>query len=368
MATRSRKTSVKEQGMNTKEFFMALELLEKEKGIPAAVIIETFEHALISAYKKNFNQASNIKIEIIPESGTIKLYQQKTVVADEELTRPQEEITLDEARAMNPRYEIGDILNFEVTPKDFGRIATQTAKQVVKQRIRQAERDNLLQELRDREGEMETGIVVKDDGKYVYIDLGKVEGLLPIREVPNPEELRPNTRLKVFISKIEAKTKGPIVYVSRKDPNLIKRLFELEVPEINDGTVEIMAVARDAGDRTKICVYSEDENVDPVGACVGPQGTRVQNIVNELGGEKIDIIQYSKDPEILVANALSPAQVTHVSVNEDAKATTVLVPDGQLSLAIGKRGQNARLAAQLTGWKIDIKPESEAEKLGLDFY
>lgn len=350
--------------MNTKEFFAALDLLEKEKGIPKSIIIETFEHALISAYKKNFNQATNVKVEIVEATGTIRLYQQKVIT--EEVTRPQEEITLEEARKINPNYEEGDIVNFEVTPKDFGRIATQTAKQVVKQRIRQAERDNLLQELKDREGEIVTGIVVKDDGKHVFIDLGKVEGLLPIREVINPEEIKPNSRIKVYISKIEAKNKGPIVYVSRKDPNLIKRLFELEVPEIYDGTVEIMSVARDAGDRTKICVFSEDENVDPVGACVGPSGQRVQNIVEELNGEKIDIIQYSKDPEILVANALSPAQVTKVAVDEAQKATTVLVPDSQLSLAIGKRGQNARLAAQLTGWKIDIKPESEAGKLGFE--
>ena len=349
--------------MNTKEFFVALDLLEKEKGISKEVIIETFEHALISAYKKNFNQATNVKVDISPGAGTIKLYQQKTVA--EEITRPQEQISLDEARIINPNYEEGDIVNFEVTPKDFGRIATQTAKQVVKQRIRQAERDNLLQELRDREGEIVTGLVVKDDGRHVFIDLGKVEALLPIHEITNPDEIKPNSRIKVYISKIEAKTKGPIVYVSRKDPNLIKRLFELEVPEIYDGTVEVMAVARDAGDRTKICVYAEDENVDPVGACVGPSGRRVQNIVDELNGEKIDIIEYSKNPETLVANALSPAKVTKVIVNEAGKSTLVLVPDSQLSLAIGKRGQNARLAAQLTGWKIDIKPESEADKLGI---
>ena len=267
---------------------------------------------------------------------------------------------------INPHYEEGDIINFEVTPKDFGRIATQTAKQVVKQRIRQAERDNLFQEFKDREGEIVTGIVVKDDGKHVFVDLGKIEALLPMREIMNPDEIKPNSRIKVYISKIESKNKGPVVYVSRKDPNLIKRLFELEVPEIYDGTVEIMSVARYAGDRTKICVASEDPNVDPVGACVGPSGQRVQNIVDELNGEKIDIIQFSKDPEVLVANALSPAQVTKVVVDEAKKATVVLVPDNQLSLAIGKRGQNARLAAQLTGWKIDIKPESEAENLGIE--
>ena len=277
----------------------------------------------------------------------------------EEVTRPQEQISLDEAMRLNPHYQEGDIINFEVTPKDFGRIATQTAKQVVKQRIRQAERDNLFQEFKDREGEIVTGIVVKDDGKHVFVDLGKIEALLPIREIMNPDEIKPNSRIKVYISKIESKNKGPVVYVSRKDPNLIKRLFELEVPEIYDGT-------RDAGDRTKICVASEDENVDPVGACVGPSGQRVQNIVDELNGEKIDIIQFSKDPAVLVANALSPAQVSKVVVDEAKKATVVLVPDNQLSLAIGKRGQNARLAAQLTGWKIDIKPESEADNLGIE--
>ena len=323
--------------MNTKEFFAALELLEKEKGISKDIIIEAFEHALISAYKKNFNQATNVKVEINEHTGTVKLYQQKTVTED--VTRPQEQISLAEAMRINPHYEEGDIINFEVTPKDFGRIATQTAKQVVKQRIRQAERDNLFQEFKDREGEIVTGIVVKDDGKHVFVDLGKIEALLPMREIMNPDEIKPNSRIKVYISKIESKNKGP---------------------------VEIMSVARDAGDRTKICVASEDPNVDPVGACVGPSGQRVQNIVDELNGEKIDIIQFSKDPEVLVANALSPAQVTKVVVDEAKKATVVLVPDNQLSLAIGKRGQNARLAAQLTGWKIDIKPESEAENLGIE--
>ncbi len=344
--------------MQTKEFFIALELLEKEKGIPKELIVEAFEHALISAYKKNFNQATNVKVEINEMAGSVKLYQQKTVV--EEVTRPQEEISLEEAQAINPHYGEGDIINFEVTPKDFGRIATQTAKQVIKQRIRQAERDNLYAEYKDREGEIVTGVVTKEDGKYVYVDLGKIEALLPMREIMNEEEIQPNSRIKVYINKIEAKNKGPVVYVSRKDPNLIKRLFELEVPEIYDGTVEIMSVARDAGDRTKICVFAEDSNVDPVGACVGPSGQRVQNIVDELNGEKIDIIQHSKDAAVLVANALSPAQVTSVVVDESKKATTVYVPSNQLSLAIGKRGQNARLAAQLTGWKIDIKPDTEA--------
>ena len=344
--------------MQTKEFFIALDLLEKEKGIAKELIVEAFEHALISAYKKNFNQSTNVKVEINEAAGTVKFFQQKEVV--EEVTRPQEEISVEEACQVNPNYVVGDILNFEVTPKDFGRIATQTAKQVIKQRIRQAERDNLYSEFKDREGEIVTGIVTKEDGKYVYVDLGRIEALLPMREIMNEEEIQPNSRIKVYINKIEAKNKGPVVYVSRKDPNLIKRLFELEVPEIYDGTVEIMAVARDAGDRTKICVFAEDANVDPVGACVGPSGQRVQNIVEELNGEKIDIIQYSKDPAVLVANALSPAQVTSVIVDESKKATTVFVPATQLSLAIGKRGQNARLAAQLTGWKIDIKPDTEA--------
>ncbi|HAX73257.1 MAG TPA: transcription termination/antitermination protein NusA [Firmicutes bacterium] len=349
--------------MKTKEFFIALDLLEKEKGIPKDIIIEAFEHALISAYKKNFNQATNVKVEINEATGTVRLYTQKTVA--EEVVNTHEEISVEEARTINPNYMEGDIINFEITPKDFGRIATQTAKQVVKQRIRQAERDNLFQEFKDREGEIVTGTVVKDDGKHVFINLGKVEALLPMREIMNPDEIQPNSRIKVYINKIESKNKGPIVYVSRRDPNLIKRLFELEVPEIYDGTVEIISVARDAGDRTKICVSSDDANVDPVGACVGPSGQRVHNIVEELKGEKIDIIQYSKDPEIFVANALSPAQVTKVVVDEDKKATVVLVPDSQLSLAIGKRGQNARLAAQLTGWKIDIKPESEAKNFGI---
>jgi len=345
------------------EFLDALVILEKEKGISREVIVDAIEAALVSAYKRNFNQAQNVRVDLNVETGTMRVFARKEVV--EEVFDSRLEISLDEAKKINPSYEIGDIVELEVTPKNFGRIAAQTAKQVVTQRVREAERGIIYSEFIDREEDIMTGIVQRQDSRFIYVSLGKIEALLPQNEQMPNETYKPHDRIKVYITKVEKTTKGPQIYVSRTHPGLLKRLFEIEVPEIFDGTVEIKSVAREAGDRSKISVYAENPDVDPVGACVGPKGARVQAVVYELKGEKIDIVKWSDDPVVFVANALSPSKVLDVQVNEEGKATTVVVPDYQLSLAIGKRGQNARLAAKLTGWKIDIKSESEARKLGI---
>lgn len=345
------------------ELLDALTLLEKEKGISRDVIIEAIEAALISAYRRNFNQAQNVRIDLNLGAGTMRVFARKEVV--EEVFDPRLEISLEDAQRINPNYVVEDVVELEVTPKDFGRIAAQTAKQVVTQRVREAERGIIYSEFIDREEDIMTGIVQRIDSKFIYVSLGKIEAILPANEQMPNEKYKPHDRIKVFITKVEKTTKGPQIFVSRTHPGLLKRLFEIEVPEIYDGTVEIKSVAREAGDRSKISVHSDNQEVDPVGSCVGPKGTRVQAVVNELKGEKIDIVKWSEDPVIFVANALSPSKVLDVIVNEGDKATTVVVPDYQLSLAIGKRGQNARLAAKLTGWKIDIKPESEARELGI---
>lgn len=345
------------------ELLDALTILEKEKGISKEIIIEAIEAALISAYKRNFNQAQNVRVDLNRETGTMKVFARKDVV--DEVYDPRLEISIGEARGINPNYVLNDVIEMEVTPKDFGRIAAQTAKQVVTQRVREAERGVIYSEFIDREEDIMTGIVQRIDSKFIYVSLGKIEALLPVSEQMPNETYKPHDRIKVFITKVEKTTKGPQIFVSRTHPGLLKRLFEIEVPEIYDGTVEIKSVSREAGDRSKISVHSDNPEVDPVGSCVGPKGQRVQAIVNELKGEKIDIVRWSGDPIEFVANALSPSKVVEVLVNEEEKATTVIVPDYQLSLAIGKRGQNARLAAKLTGWKIDIKSESDAEKAGI---
>lgn len=345
------------------ELLDALTILEKEKGISKDIIIEAIEAALISAYKRNFNQAQNVRVDLNRETGTIRVFARKDVV--DEVYDSRLEISLDDAQHIHPNYLVGDVVEIEVTPKDFGRIAAQTAKQVVTQRVREAERGVIYSEFIDREEDIMTGIVQRLDSKFIYVSLGKIEALLPVNEQMPNESYKPHDRIKVFITKVEKTTKGPQIYVSRTHPGLLKRLFEIEVPEIYDGTVELKSVAREAGDRSKISVRTDDPDVDPVGSCVGPKGQRVQAIVNELKGEKIDIVNWSDDPVEFVANALSPSKVLDVIVNEEEKATTVIVPDYQLSLAIGKRGQNARLAAKLTGWKIDIKSETDARDLGI---
>jgi len=348
------------------EFIEALQELEKQRGISAEVLMEAIEAALISAYKKNFGSLQNVRVHIERASGEIKVFARKTVV--EEVTDSRAEVTLAEAWKVDPKYELGDVVEYEVTPRDFGRIAAQTAKQVVVQRIREAERGLIYDEYINREGDIVTGVVQRIEQKNVFIDLGKAEAVLgPQEQIPN-EAYHHNDRVKTYIVEVKKTTKGPQIVVSRTHPGLLKRLFELEVPEIFDGVVEIKAVAREAGARSKIAVYSKDENVDPVGACVGPKGMRVQTVVTELKGEKIDIVKWSQEPENFVANALSPAKVVSVQVRENEKMAQVVVPDYQLSLAIGKEGQNARLAAKLTGWKIDIKSESQVQQYQEEYY
>ncbi|WP_096435370.1 transcription termination factor NusA [Alteribacter populi] len=345
------------------DFMDALTSIEKNKGIDKEVILEAIEQALITGYKRNFNQAQNVRVNIDRENGDIRVFAQKVVV--EEVFDSRLEISLDAAGSINPQYEVDDVVEIEVTPKDFGRIAAQTAKQVVTQRVREAERGIIYSDFIDREEDIMTGIVQRQDHRFIYVDLGKVEAIMPLNEQMPTENYKHNDRIKAFITKVEKTTKGPQIMISRTHPGLLKRLFELEVPEIYDGTVEIKSVSREAGDRSKISVHAEDPEVDPVGSCVGPRGQRVQTIVNELKGEKIDIVRWSEDPKVYVANSLSPSKVLQVTVDEEEKMTQVVVPDYQLSLAIGKRGQNARLAAKLTGWKIDIKSQSDAEELGI---
>ncbi len=345
------------------ELLDALSILEREKGISRDIIVDAIEAALVSAYRRNFNQAQNVRIDLNLQVGTMRVFARKEVV--DQVFDPRLEISLEDAQRINPNYQVEDVVEMEVTPKDFGRIAAQTAKQVVTQRVREAERGIIYSEFIDREEDIMTGIVQRLDSKFIYVSLGKIEALLPANEQMPNERYKPHDRIKVFITKVEKTTKGPQIFVSRTHPGLLKRLFEIEVPEIYDATVEIKSVAREAGDRSKISVHSDNHEVDPVGSCVGPKGTRVQAVVNELKGEKIDIVKWSDDPVVFVANSLSPSKVLDVMVNENEKATTVVVPDYQLSLAIGKRGQNARLAAKLTGWKIDIKSETEARELGI---
>jgi len=341
------------------DFIEALKELEKEKGIALDVLIDAIEAALISAYKKNFGSSQNVRVEVDRDSGEIHVFNRRNVVSQVE--DPRTDISEQEARTINPVYEIGDIVETEVTPRTFGRIAAQTAKQVVVQRIREAERSIIYDEFVNREGDIVTGVIQMQEMKNVYIDLGKTEAVLLPTEQITGEQYNPGDRIKSYIVEVKKTTKGPQILVSRTHPGLLKRLFELEVPEIHDGIVELKFVAREAGARSKIAVYCKKENVDPVGACVGPKGVRVQTIVNELRGEKIDIVRWSQDPAVFVENALSPAKVVSVDINLQNKVAQVVVPDYQLSLAIGKEGQNARLAAKLTGWKIDIKSESQVK-------
>ncbi|MEW6244009.1 MAG: transcription termination factor NusA [Bacillota bacterium] len=342
------------------EFMAALSQIEREKGISKEVLLQAIEAALISAYRRNFGSSQNVRVQIHRTQGDIHVYARRTVV--DKVTDMRTEISLDEAQAINPTYSIGDEVEFEVTPKEFGRIAAQTAKQVVVQRIREAERGIIYEEFSNREGDVVTGVVHRTEHRNIYIDLGRTEAILTPAEQAPGEVLKPGERVKTYVIEVKKTTKGPSILVSRTHPGLLKRLFELEVPEIHDGIVEIKGIAREAGSRSKVSVHSRDPNVDAVGACVGPKGLRVQTIVNELRGEKLDIIKWDPDPATLVANSLSPAKVVSVVIEETERVARVVVPDFQLSLAIGKEGQNARLAAKLTGWKIDIRSESQAKK------
>lgn len=339
------------------EFLEALRDLEKERNISADVILDAIDAALVSAYKKNFGSSQNVRTEINRETGDFHVFSRKTIV--DEVEDDATEISLAEAEKINPGYEAGDIYEEEVTPREFGRIAAQTAKQVVVQRMREAERSVIYDEFINMEGDILTGVIHRIENRNVFLDIGKTEAVLtPNEQIPG-EIYRHGDRLKVYMVEIRRTNRGPQVVVSRTHPGLLKRLFEQEVPEIYDGTVEIMSIAREAGSRSKIAVYSKNENVDCLGACVGAKGMRVQAIVDELRGEKIDIVKWSDDPATFIDNALSPAKVLCVDVNAEAKFARVVVPNYQLSLAIGKEGQNARLAVKLTGWKIDIKSAAE---------
>ncbi len=338
------------------EFMTALLEIAEDKNISKDTLLETIEFALITAYKKNYGQAQNVMVNIDKETGEIKVYQQKTVV--ETVEDSNLEVSVSEAAEISGGYSIGDVVSFEVTPKTFGRIAAQTAKQVVVQRIKEAERDKVFTIYRDRENSMVTGLITKNDGRFIVVEIGKdTEAILPGNEQISGEVYTPGTRMKFYVAEVKLSGNNPQIVLSRTHPGLVKKLFEQEVPECGNGVVEIKSISREAGSRTKISVFSQDENVDAVGACVGPRGSRVQVICDELGGEKIDIIKYSEDPAQFISAALSPSDVVSCSVNEEEHSAKVLVPAGQLSLAIGKEGQNARLAAKLTGWKIDIKPE-----------
>lgn len=342
------------------ELMQALNELEKERGIPKLALIDAIRTALNTAYKKNFGTSQNVTVELNEHTGAVQVYAQKRVTDD--VKDSCQEISLENAKEINPDAEVEDILNIEITPSNFGRIAAQTAKQVIVQKLREAERSMIFEEFSEREGEVVTGVIQRLESKIVVINLGRTEGIMLPSDQINYERYEVGQRVKGYIYEVKNSSKGPSVFISRAHPNFLKRLFELEVPEIYEGLVEIKSIAREAGARSKISVYSMDDNVDPVGACVGPRGIRVQNIVSELNGEKIDIIKFSKDPETFIANALSPSKVVAVLVNEAEKKARVIVPDYQLSLAIGKEGQNARLAAKLTGWKIDIKSESQVDE------
>ena len=345
------------------DFINALHEIEKEKGVSVDIIYEALESALISSYKKNFGASQNVIVEMNKKTGKTKVYAIKDVV--DEVENEYLEISLDKAKELDKLYEVGDVLRVEITPKDFGRIAAQTAKQVVIQRIKDAERDVIYDDFINRENEIITGSIQRISKNNVFIDLGKTEGILPPTEQIEGEEYEQGDRLKLIITEVKKTTKGPQIVLSRSHPSLVKRLFELEIPEINDGVVEVFSIAREAGARTKIAVYSKDPDVDPLGACVGFKGSRVRAIVEELHGEKIDIVVWSKDIAEFIGNSLSPSKVVKVVVNEKEKSAIVVVPDYQLSLAIGKEGQNARLAAKLTNWKIDIKSESQYTELSI---
>ncbi|MFQ7292662.1 MAG: transcription termination factor NusA [Monoglobales bacterium] len=340
-----------------KELLEALQTLCEEKGISPDVIFEALEAALVSAYKKNFNSLQNVAVNIDRAKGKVVVMAQKKVV--EEVYDDQEEISLEDARKISGSYQYGDTVNIEVTPKNFGRIAATTAKQVVTQRIREAERGIIYSEYTDKTNDIVTGVVDRIENGNVFVDIGKLEAMLPEKERPAGETYEIHQQIKCYVSAVKNGTKGTQIMISRTHPGLVRKLFELEVPEIEKGIVEIKSVAREAGSRTKIAVWSNDPNVDAQGACIGPKGIRVQNIGDELRNEKIDIVKWSEDPAEFISASLSPSKVLSVEINEEEKSAKVTVPEHQLSLAIGKSGQNVRLAARLTGWKIDISASDE---------
>ena len=343
-----------------KEFLQTLKELAYEKGIDEELLFETIEAALISAYRRNFGAAQNVRISLSRETGAFHVFAIKTVV--DEVESDVTEISLARARAINPDYTVGDVVEIEMTPANFGRIAAQTAKQVVMQRLREAERGIVYEEYMNRSSEIVTGIVQRVEGHNVFVDIGRAEAVLMATEQLPNETYNYGDTVRAYIIEVKRTSRGPQIMLSRTHPGLLKKLFELQVPEIQEGVVEIRSIAREAGSRSKVAVWSSEERVDPIGACVGPHYMRVQAVVDELAGEKIDIVKWSDDPATYIANSLNPAKVISVAVNEAEKISRVVVPDYQLSLAIGKEGQNARLAAKLTGWKIDIKSETQARE------
>ncbi len=381
--------------MDIKEFKKALEVLNKEKGISEDYIYEALELALTSAYKKNYHSLSNVRVEINKEKGEIHVYSFKTVVLDKEnesdhpimieveddenegQTIEEEKpyifderihITLEDARKIVPEIKLGETIEEEVTPRDFGRVAAATAKQVVIQKIREAERNMISEEFCDKQDEMVTGLVAMEDVRNYYIDLGKTQGILPKTEIIPGETIKMGSNIKVYITKVENNSKGPLILLSRSHYGFVKRLFELEIPEINEGIIFVYSVAREAGVRSKIAVYSENKNVDAIGACIGEKGTRIGNILKELGPEKVDIVLYVDDKAKFIENALAPAKNLHVIITDEAKnEALVVVDDDNLSLAIGRKGLNVKLASRLTKFKIDIKTTSEASKIGINF-
>lgn len=353
---------MKEQAIDNKELILALEELEKEKGIQKEYLLESIETALVTAYKRNFESLENVKVQMDQKTGATHVYSLKKVM--KRVTDKDVQINVKEAQKINPDYKEGDMVEIEIVPRDFGRIAAQTAKQVIIQKLREAEREIIYTEFNDRKGEIVSGLVQKADHNIVVMDLGKLEGVMPSKEQIPTEHYHVNDKVKGYVLEVEKGAKGaPQVIVSRSHPDFVRKLLEFEIPEIYEGVIEIKSVSRDPGYRSKVAVYSPDPNIDPVGSCVGQKGVRIQNVINELNGEKIDVIEWNEDPSIYIASALLPAQILAVDIKEEEKFAQVIVPDDQLSLAIGKSGQNARLAARLTNWKIDIKSETQFREM-----
>lgn len=365
--------------MNSKEFLKAVDLLEKEKHIDREIIFEAMELALASAYKKNFNSKTNVKVLINKETGEIKVYSYLLVVDDNCEDEVDEDgdlvfvfdsemhIKLKDALKIDKTLKVGDTIDEEVTPKDFGRVATATAKQVVVQKIREAERNSIIEEFSDKQDEMVNGVVTLEDVDNYYIDLGRTNGILPKKELIPGEKIEMGSTIKVYVTKVDSNSKGTVILLSRAHYNFVKRLFEIEIPELADGSVLIYSVARDAGARSKVAVYSEYDNIDPIGCCIGERGSRISNIMKELNGEKLDIIKYDPDKETFIKNALNPAKNLHVLILDPKKQEALVIADGDdFSLALGKKGQNVRLASRLTKYRIDIKTSAQAKEIGIN--
>ena len=353
---------MKDQAIDNKELILALEELEKEKGIKKEYLLEAIETALVTAYKRIFDSLENVRVEMDHQTGATHVYAIKEVM--EKANDEDTEISLKEAQKINPDLKEGDTVETEIVPRDFGRIAAQTAKQVIIQKLREVEREIVYNEFNERKGEIVSGLIQKADHNIVVMDLGKLEGVMPLKEQIPTEHYKVNDKIKGYVLDVEKGAKGaPQVIVSRSHPDFVRKLLEFEIPEIYEGVIEIKSVSRDPGYRSKVAVYSPDQNIDPVGSCVGQKGVRIQNVINELNGEKIDVIEWNEDPSIYIASALLPAKILAVDIKEEEKFAQVVVPDDQLSLAIGKSGQNARLAARLTNWKIDIKSETQFREM-----